>query len=202
MRLTWAGAIAFAWFFIALIAFALLRPEYRHATKAISELGVFGAPYMFGWNLFGFILPGVLLMVFAHGYRARLGSDAVGFLALMLTGFCFALAAIPAEMAADGDPDRASTWTRAHSFASMLVAVPWLWAITSIIARFRNSAWRSLAIVSVIAVLGFIAPIVFREYDPRFQAPGLLQRASFLVFFLWYAAAAWLLRNTDHQRRS
>lgn len=200
MRLTWAGTIAFAWFFIALIAFAALRPEYRHATKAISELGVFGAPNMFGWNLLGFILPGVLLMVFAHGYRARLGPDAVGYVALLLTGFCFALTAIPAEMAADGDPDRASAWTQAHSLASQLVALPWMWALASIIRRHRKGALRALAIISVIAILGLVAPIVYRGFEPRFPAPGLLQRTTFFIFFAWYAVAACLLRSAGRAR--
>lgn len=197
MRWTWAGLVAFAWFFIALLAFAAVRPEYQHATKAISELGVFGAPNMLAWNLLGFILPGVLLVLFARGYRARMGKGAIGYFGLVLTGVCFALTGIPGELGGDGDPDRQSIWTQAHLMASMFVAVPWAWSLVSIMLRHRTGALRGLAVISMIALIGLVVPVAYRSANPGFDAPGLLQRVTFLGFFGWYAAAAWLLRRTD-----
>ena len=55
----WAGLTAFSWFFAWILLLAAFRPEYRNATKAISELGAVGAPNMLLMNLFGFAGTGM-----------------------------------------------------------------------------------------------------------------------------------------------
>jgi len=65
-----AGLIAFVWFSLLVICLAALRPEYQHAYKAINELGAIGAPYMLVMNTFGFIGTGLLMAMFAVGYRS------------------------------------------------------------------------------------------------------------------------------------
>jgi len=60
------GLAATILFVFSLVVFAELSPGYTHATKAVSELGAIGAPHQLAWNIFGFLLPG--LMMAAHGW--------------------------------------------------------------------------------------------------------------------------------------
>jgi hypothetical membrane protein len=120
----WAGLAAFGWFFAWILLLAALRPEYRNATKAISELGAVGAPHMLLMNLFGFAGTGVLLGLFACSYRSRMGQAAPGYLALMLTAVLFALTAFPLEIGASGNPDMSSKMTQLHFLFVLLATSP------------------------------------------------------------------------------
>ncbi|MFA6157851.1 DUF998 domain-containing protein [Mesorhizobium sp.] len=200
VRWVWAGPAAFAWFFGWVLGLAALRPEYHHATKAISELGAVGAPYMLAMNAFGFVGTGVCLALFAVGYRARMGERAVGYKSIMLTALLFMMTAVPMEMGADGDPDMGSKLTRLHLVFVMLAPIPWLWALIGIARRYVDGTPRALALASAAAFLGVVGVTIFLMADRTFQAPGLVQRASFVLFLGWFAAAPYLMRNQIESR--
>lgn len=191
----WAGFIAFVWFSLLVIGLAALRPEYQHAHKAISELGAIDAPYMLVMNTFGFIGTGLLMAMFAVGYRSIIGEQAAGYKALLITALFFALTALPIAMRADGDPDRESSYTMVHLVFVMLVPAPWLWAMISIFQRYRKGPFRVLAIISIFAFIVLTALTAYRMLGPDTNVPGLWQRASFAVFLGWYAIAAFLLQS-------
>lgn len=49
-----------------------LRPEYSFKTKAISELGSVDAPHLWFWNVFGYILPGILISIYSYGLHREI----------------------------------------------------------------------------------------------------------------------------------
>jgi hypothetical protein len=191
-----ASGVAIAWFFGWMIAIAALRPEYSHATKAVSELGALGAPYMLAWNVLGFLGTGLALTGFAWAYRKLLGQEAVGFQALAASGVLFCLTAIPITMGSDGDPDYASRWTQAHLAAVLLSPLPWLYAVSRIAVSFRRGKLSTLSVVSAVAIGGVLLATAARLAQLLPHAPGLLQRASFVPYLGWYTAAWLLLRRS------
>ena len=97
-----AGVAAVVVFWTSLFVFAAWYPGYSHYTKAISELGAFGAPHALAWNLTGFILPGVLLAVSGAGLAEAVDESArrtALFWLLLMSGLGFAgTGIIQAEM--------------------------------------------------------------------------------------------------------
>lgn len=193
------GPVAFVWFFLWTVLLDTLRPDYYFAQKAISELGAVGAPYMGAMNLFGFVVTGVMLMLFARGlWRSLPGHQRTTTALLGLAGLLFSLTAVPITMTPDGNPDFTSGLTQLHLLITQLAAIPWLVALVTIVALFRNPHFRRLAIVSIVAILAFFAVAIALASGIGDTTPGLMQRLWFASFFGWYAAAGVvLLRASD-----
>jgi len=101
--------------------------------------------------------------------------------------------AFPLEIGADGDPDLGSTLTRIHLLFVLLAPVPWWWAALSLAGRWRQPRWRGLASASALAAVALLVLTGLGMARAWPEVPGLLQRASFLVFLGWYAVAACML---------
>lgn len=174
--------IAPAWFLVALLAFAALRPDYSHFTKAVSELGAVNAPNALAWNILGFGAVGTLVVVFAWGLGTHGGSRWVA-LMVAISGLGFAAAGLfPADM-----NDMNADTTRLHilaslvsfgAFAASVPAVGWmLWKTGR--GRFALCA-TAFGVAAVVSVL-------LRETD---MPPGLVQRINFMAYLIWIALAA------------
>src|SRR5512136_1356345 len=57
---------------LVVFVLGILTPGYSQATQLMSELGENGAPYALAMNLGGFLLLGVLLLIFSFGLHAAL----------------------------------------------------------------------------------------------------------------------------------
>src|SRR5215469_5709267 len=57
------GIAAWILFWSASIVFGALSPSYSPVVNTISQLGAIGTPHATLWNVFGFIIPGILLAV-------------------------------------------------------------------------------------------------------------------------------------------
>ena len=93
------------------------RPEYSYLYKQISELGAVDAPNKWTWNIFGYIIPGILISIFSIGlYKsmALKNSSKLPLVGIFLTGFFMMLSGIfPANM-----DNRQSTTTILHMVGS------------------------------------------------------------------------------------
>jgi hypothetical membrane protein len=169
-------------FWSSVFGFAALRSDYSHATDAVSELGVWGAPNMWGFNLLGYVMPGVLLAaacwIIARRVRPRAhvmsGVLAWSGLAIVLAGL------------APGDLRQMNSLTSilhvTGSLSGILLWLPgviWL-GIVSLGTR------RRLAIVC----FGGLALMVGAFSLYIVLLPGIVQRLSFGVLFGWSIAAA------------
>lgn len=66
------GKVVGLWFFVCLFGLAAIQPGYSHLTKAVSELGAFGAPSAAIWNTLGFFATGLIISLFGIGLHQLL----------------------------------------------------------------------------------------------------------------------------------
>lgn len=190
-----AGIGACVVFWIALFAFAAARSDYSHATKAISELGVLGAPHALAWNLIGFIVPGILLAICGAGLASAIdGTKGVLWWLLVLAGAGFAATGfLPAEMR-NGSPLMESPLTVGHIAASFLATIPWAIATFVLVVRAKlRPDWRHLRVLGAVLALVGIFGLLARALPAFEYRPGLGQRTGFAAYFAWYLVMSFYL---------
>jgi hypothetical membrane protein len=187
------------WFASVYLALSALRPEYSHLTKAISELGSVDAPRAWAWNIFGYIIPGIIVGLLGHGMGKRFANQAgVGLvsLALISAGLFMALSGF-----FPGDFDnRTSATMLMHTIGSLGTFMAFLVAAFSLPRLLGQTArWRPFLWPSLILAIGSIVTGFLRTGD----APGLGQRLGFACFFLWIALIGYALyRDPDRVERA
>jgi hypothetical membrane protein len=194
-------------FWPALFAFAAIYPGYSHLHRAVSGLGAFGAPHAVAWNIIGFIVPGLLLAVCGGSVALAIdGRRSLLFWLLVISGLGFAGAgAFPAEMR-NGIPQMQSPWTAGHVLMISLSGFPWVIAAFVLTSRVRRSTrWRRLLpitlVLAVVALLGLGLNVFGGSIPMLADAPGLVQRLAFAVYFAWFlAVGAMFLANTRDER--
>lgn len=177
------GRIAGPWFFACLFGLGAIQPGYSHLTKAVSELGAFGAPYAATWNLLGFFFTGGIILFFGIGLRQLLIGREVrstGGWSVIAIGITFAATAIPADF----ELRLQSPWTIAHAVFVLLGPVAFAWsACVWPFALARLGASR-YAITTCIATGLLIVP-AFASNAFLTQTPGVGQRLGLAVMFFW-----------------
>ncbi len=61
------GILAPILFWTTYIVMSSIRPEYSMLTKAVSELGSVDASNKWIWNIFGYLLTGILITIYGVG---------------------------------------------------------------------------------------------------------------------------------------
>ncbi|MDC0937046.1 DUF998 domain-containing protein [Pirellulales bacterium] len=183
------GKVAGVWFFACLFGLAALYPGYSHLTKAVSELGAFGAPHAVIWNVLGFFSTGGMIVLFGLGLQHLLRKRNVkstGGISVVALGITFAATAIPADF----ELRLQSPWTVAHAVFVLLGPVAFIWsAAVWPRALARLGAPRSH--VRMCAAAGLLLLPAFASNALLSQTPGVGQRLGFAVIFLW----CWVLSN-------
>ena len=179
----WLGQFVGCWFFICLFSFGAIYPGYSQLTKAVSELGAFGAPHAALWNLLGFGLSGLLILLFGIGLQRLLVDRDVrssGGWAVVALGACFAATAIPADF----QLRMKSAWTITHAVFTLLGPVLLVWAaIVWPRALTKLGTMPSLRIACILA--GWLIVPAFLSNVFLEKTPGVGQRLGMLVLFLW-----------------
>ena len=172
-----------------MLVLGALRPSYSHSTNAISELGAYGTPNAALWNIFGFIIPGLLLAFAGQGIvqsvndrQTRQGRIA----RWLLPAFGLTVAGqglIPAVMR-DGELITASWSTRGHLIMSLISGVAWLGAVLLLITPMKRSPdWRGRHNFNIAALL----LVIVVAFIPGSRLPGgLAQRLVDAVVFAWF----------------
>ena len=196
------GIVAFVVFWAALAGFGAAHPNYSHSTKAISELGVIGAPHALAWNVLGFIVPGVLLAICGAGLALSIDRQmGLLWLTLVLSGVGFAgTGLIPGEMH-NGSPLMTSSLTIGHALMSILSGIAWSIATFVLASRVRhNPDWsKTTRVAWVLALLGLLG--MCARALPVFELrPGLGQRVAFATYFCWYLVMSIYLVSAGHRR--
>jgi hypothetical membrane protein len=171
------------------LTLASLRPEFSHLSKAISELGSIDAPRAWAWNVFGYMIPGLLVALLGLGIRNRFATKRGALLpaaALVASGLLMTLSGV-----FPGDFDnRTSTTMIVHTVVSLGCFVAFLVAAFSLprvirqAREWRPFVWSSLVLAAASIVTGFLR---------SGNAPGLGQRLGFASFFLWVALIGYAL---------
>lgn len=183
------------WFLAIYLLMSVMRPGYSHASDAISELGSLDAPNLWAWNIFGYILPGLVIALLGTGLKREfspLGRVAsIPFVALIASGLFMALSGVfPANMA-----DFKSATTLIHIIGSTGCFIAFLAAGFWLPFFFRKFiSWHWLAWPSLTLVVGSIVSGFLRSGDTG----GIGQRLTFACFFLWVALLGFaLLRSNE-----
>lgn len=179
--LAWCGVLAPLVFTSSLIIFSILTPNYSNLTNAVSQLGSLGAPFALAWNILGFFLVGVLIIIYAWGLHVDLGRSISGIVIPILVGISgvgFAgLGLFPAE--AGFEP---STRTTLHFTMVSINFLPFiLVAFIFAIGLKTNQYWKNWTFFS--AVMGALAVASF--FIPKIIPVGLSQRIGMGTYFLW-----------------
>ena len=167
---------------LTIIIMAELRTDgYTHYHKAISELGSWDAPNKWIFNIFGYMIPGMLLSIFAFNLPKEFRSYSIKlypFYLLAISGLFTVVAGLfPADM-----NDRQSISTIVHSIGSLVGAVCWLLAVLTLWWQLKKSdEWKVLAYITLLIPFAMLIAMSFVSED----TPGLSQRIGFLANYVF-----------------
>jgi hypothetical membrane protein len=177
------GISAMILFWTTYIIMSNLRPEFNLFHKAISELGSLDAPDKWVWNILGYVLPGVLIVVFSYGLFKNI-SDGHGS-KLPLTGFVLSGLFMSLSGLFPGDfEDRQSTTMLLHTIGSFGSYIFFLLGAFTYPKQMKESAyWKATVkptlIFTWITIVFGAWPFIFKSY------PSVGQRIVFFFYFMW-----------------
>ncbi|WP_375580090.1 DUF998 domain-containing protein [Marivirga tractuosa] len=159
------------------------RPEYSFLYKAISELGSVDAPNKRMWNLFGYIIPGLLISVYSIGLYKSVAtekSSKLPLIGIFLSGFFMTISGIfPADL-----DNRSSTTSLLHMVGSLGSYLFFLIGAFSYPKLMRaKDYWKN----SNLPLLIFVwLSIIFGSWNWIFpNIPSVGQRIVFFFYFSW-----------------
>jgi hypothetical membrane protein len=182
------GISAVSIFIVVLLIFASINPEFNILNDYVSRLGAKGAPNAIWFNLFGFLLVGIILIGFGLTYGNFIKDKLVGIL-LAFFGLGFAFTSIPFEIGFSN-----SSISKAHTAAITLGLASWLFGLARI--SYNKSLDRSTRFRANIAAILLVSSMT--GFVIGFWSMPITHRLVFGVVFVWTvftAASLTLKRN-------
>ena len=179
------SAAALALFAGALLAARIGLPEYAHRLHPVGLRGAIGMPWAFAFNLFAFVLPGVLLLWAGQRLRDALGDAGwlarIGSVLVQLSALAFAAQGVLPPDAGDSD----ATASRLHALAWMLWWIAFVPGVLLLAVGARRCIGFSLACL----LAGLLVPLL-AVFAPVGSWVGLAQRLAFATWFGWWLVAS------------
>ena len=179
------SAAALALFAGALLAARIGLPEYAHRLHPVGLRGAIGMPWAFAFNLFAFVLPGVLLLWAGQRLRDALGDAGwlarIGSVLVQLSALAFAAQGVLPPDAGDSD----ATASRLHALAWMLWWIAFVPGALLLAVGARRGIGFSLACL----LAGLLVPLL-AVFAPVGSWVGLAQRLAFATWFGWWLVAS------------
>lgn len=197
----YAGIAAAGIFWITYFLLSMSRPEYSVWYKAVSELGSMDVADKWLWNMGGYIVPGLLIVLFSIGlYRytaTEEGGNRFPLIGLLGSGVLMSVAGI-----FPGDFDnRQSTTMLLHTIGSFGSYLFFLVGAFTYPARMRASLyWKKMVRPALLCTWVTIVAGSWPMIVP--SAPAFGQRIVFAGYFLWILLAAFRLLNQPTQARA
>lgn len=190
-----AGWVAPLWF-VLVTWLDGLRTGYVPALRAVGDLGAQDAPGAWLFNLAGFIVPGLLLLLFAMALERAMTRDGagrggrLGTGLLMISALAFAAQGLFAFDPMEPDSPASQRHASALAFALLGLMAGALFVSASVR---RMPGWRALAAFgpALAALL-----LMFLVQPPQAWLPmlegrvGHAQRLVLGVYFLWFVLAS------------
>ena len=172
----------------ALLVFGLSNSDFSFFEDFISKLGAKGEPNAFWFNLIGFVVVGILLIIFGLSY-GKLLNDKLCSILLSLFGLGFAFTAMPIDMEF---PE--TSVSKAHIVAICLGLAFWLFGLSrlgynqKLKQKIRNRA-NVTAVILVLSMIGFVVGI---------WSMPTTHRLVFIIVFGWTAITSVELIRTKN----
>jgi hypothetical membrane protein len=187
-----SGPAAAATYALTNIVFTVCVAQgYSSGEQMVSKLGARGAPFACVFNLFGFVLPGLLVMALAAGLKRELRvSAAPAFLGLCGV-FLGVVGLFPVGFTLVGDA--------AHVIAAVLCGLSFVIATVLLSSPMRkHPAFVQLSHLGPrIAFLLILNPAGQLTLAPEgFLPPGLIERLSLIGCFAWVTLAGMSLSKS------
>ena len=196
----WIGLASAVLFWTTYLIMSYLRPEYQFLYKAVSELGSVDAPNKWLWNVFGYILPGLLICIYSVGLFKDVSANQGNqwpLIGLAGSGLFMSLAGI-----FPGDFDnRQSVTMLLHSLGSFGSYMLFLLAAFTFPKRMAISDYWKAAVRPTLAFTWL--SIAFGSWPFLFQSmPAAGQRLVFFFYFAWIVYTAIMLLKSDEKNIS
>lgn len=171
------------------VILGFLRPGYDHVTQLVSELGEVGAPNAIVMNIFGFILPSLLIIAFAIGLHRGISDGLWSKLApaLLAVGALGYVGSALFPCSPGCDPETSMSHIRAGAVGIGRFLAPLaFWRSLRKDSRWQGYGSYSLVTGVVVLALYFFAGFsgVTTPWD------GLVQRLWKGTLFLWMVVMA------------
>ncbi len=169
-----------------------LTPGYDNITQYMSELGAVGAPYAVFMNTFGFMLVGLLLILFTIGFHDGIKKtakiDAIGPALMLVSGISLFLLGI---FTCDTGCANFSIMGNIHSYFARLSAASMILATILIAPRIKRDNhwsryWKFSVLTGVVSLL-FSALFIFTVFSAW---AGFVQRITVLMPLMWVEVMA------------
>jgi hypothetical membrane protein len=176
-----------------------LRPEYSFKTKAISELGSVDAPHLWFWNVFGYILPGILISIYSYGLHREITGNRGNKWPLnsfIFSGLFMSLSGVfPADM-----DNRQSFSSLLHSVGSFGCYIFFLIGAFTYPRQMKMNPYWKTAIKPTL-IFTWLTILAGSWYVIFPSMPGVGQRIVFFFYLFWffYTALKIYYQKTTHQ---
>ena len=185
-----AAVAALLCFALALAGYGAALDGYRHTQHPVAWLGSSGAPQALWFNLFCFVLPGLLAAAVALGLRQALSgtrwSVRVGAQLVLLSALAFA-----AQGLLPLDPnDFDAAPSRLHATVWLLWWLAFAAGALAIAFGSRSRGRPELRSLSQASLIAALAVLLFALVLPSLLPAGLAQRAAFGAWLRWWLVAA------------
>ncbi len=191
-RLLLCGVLTPPLLVIFVIAAGLVTPDYSYVSQGISQLGAQGKPHPEVMNA-GFIVSGLMILVFAYGLYQQLGRSAGAravWILLAIASVCIVLSGVfqadlnAPGIASTGEGDLHKIFAGAAHFAFLAAMIAF-----AIVVR-RETAWRGFPRISfTVVVLSLVVLLVFVAEVSK-PIEGALQLSFLCMSFIWLEAVS------------
>jgi hypothetical membrane protein len=189
--LAMCGVIGPIIYTLVLFNLGLFEPGYNHITQYMSELGAVDESNAWLMNVFGFIVIGILLMLFSGALDQGIiqgPGKKMGPLLVFISGLAFVLVGF---FPCDPGCNNVSSIGLIHGYMAFIAQFALIGAPLFLLFRLdEDDRWRRYVLFSLIVVIvGTMLGILFR-LNVFIEWVGLMQRLSFGVLFLWVEVMA------------
>jgi hypothetical membrane protein len=166
--------------------FSYLNPEYDDLRKAFSTLGSVGQPNSLLYSIFGFLIPGILLVAFGSSLKNQVNQGDVKkypFTLITLSAVLMAIGGFPMNY-----DDFSSITSILHIFGVMsggLVFMIGGFTISKQLKKDKN--WKPLVKPLVLLVWVLIISGFFRSSEMG----ALAQKIGILAYYIYFSILSW-----------
>jgi hypothetical membrane protein len=171
---------------IVLLNLGFFTPGYDHFSQYMSELGAVDAANPWLMNILGFLLLGILMMLFSVGLDQGIQpgpSGKLGPLLVFLSGLALVFVAF---FPCDPGCNNTSFIGLMHGNAAFVAQFALVGAPLFLLFRLdHDDRWRRYVVFSLfVAIIGAMLGVLF-QFDVLSEWVGLMQRLSFGILFVW-----------------